>query len=274
MATKTTKKAAATVETKDAAAKPNMDTVAAAHAPVKTLADYLGGLPSKATDYTSAEQLKQLQLAFGAAKADGNEAVQAEIRAIGVAAQAQLKKALAPVVPKAKKVEKTVELLPRKELAALAKEANKVMSLDPVIDAKAGTDAELQERLVAELADIRQEDVTKVKGEKKDVFSLTSLALIVRLGLSYPGAPNAKPARKAAGPKKEAGPKSVFGHRGSSSAGAIDEALAKGGTMEDITKSVGCSAGRVNAHIAHLTTKCGVKVDKNEKTGVLKAKKA
>jgi hypothetical protein len=163
---------------------------------VKTLAEYLGDLPSDPKQYTSKEQLKALGLVHAQMKADGHPQV-GELADLGYKALAHLKQTLAAPASTAKaKFTKTVEQLDRKTLAALAKEATKVMTIKPAIDAKGGTDEELQARLVTELADIRSEDVVKGDDAKKAVFSPEALAVIQRLGLAYPGAPKAKKAGK------------------------------------------------------------------------------
>lgn len=189
-------------------AKNNVKAVEPVSQAPKVLTDYLGDLPEKATDYTTKEQLVALKTAFEAAQKDDNKAVMAELRAIGVKAVAHLKALTNPPAVKKEKIVtvKAVPQLDRKMLIELAKEAVKVMALQnadgkPFKVTKDLTDAALQERLIAELKDIRADDVVSVAGQDKDVFSLTALDTIVKLGLTYPGAPKAEKKARASGPR-------------------------------------------------------------------------
>ena len=71
-------------------------------------------------------------------------------------------------------------------------------------------------------------------------------------------------------PKKESA-KNAYGHRIGTTAADIDEALEKGGTLEDIAKKAGCKIGRVKGHIRGLEMKHETKcVEKDGKYSIKK----
>lgn len=77
------------------------------------------------------------------------------------------------------------------------------------------------------------------------------------------------PAGSSSGKKKKTDTeKSRYGHQIGSQAAAIDDAVFKGGTLDEMAKETGLTKGRIKGHIKHLRDKKQLVID--EKEGVFK----
>ena len=81
-----------------------------------------------------------------------------------------------------------------------------------------------------------------------------------------------KPDKKKDKPKTKTVETSVFGHRMNTMASALDDAFAKGASLEQAADAAGCKVPRAKDHLAHLKRDIGCKVSE-PKEGVFKAVK-
>lgn len=119
---------------------------------------------------------------------------------------------------------------------------------------------DLREAMLAILENTAQEEVTK----EEPVTEEEPEEEVKPKAKEKKEKPVSDKPKRPAPPRKE-GPQTEFGHNTSSAAGKIDEYIIKNKgkviAISDVAEAVGTNNGRVKAHIQHLITKKGIKLD-------------
>jgi hypothetical protein len=161
--------------------------------------------------------------------------------------------------------------LTKKELQQVAKEFNKVMSLDPVIKMDKTNDGLLAD--IKEAAEELRDDDKFSAGVEKTLVALGIRKAVEEKKEEETSEPVKKEAKVTTTKptKKSKETESCWcgvNHKVDSQVLAIDKILKKGSSLKAIAEKVGCSTGRVKSHLYTLGKK-GFKVTENDK-GVIK----